>query len=56
MGGRDEAYQMLEYIRSGEVKPVITEVSMDEISVCMQGLLDNKIAGKVVSRINGPVL
>lgn len=53
MGGHDEALTVMQYIRSGRVKPHITEVSLDDIPEQMQRLIDCKTFGKVVVRVNG---
>ncbi|KAI1759238.1 GroES-like protein [Hypoxylon sp. FL1150] len=55
MGGPDVTYEVLEYIKQGRIKPVTTEINLDEVPQGMQDLLDCKGIGKLVVKVNGPL-
>lgn len=48
MGGHQEALQVMEYIATGQIKPRITKVALEDIPEQMQRLVDCKTAGKIV--------
>ncbi|OTB09485.1 hypothetical protein M426DRAFT_6755 [Hypoxylon sp. CI-4A] len=56
MGGASEMYQCLEYIRAGIIKPHIQEIKMEDIPQYLKNFKSLKNSGKVVARINGPML
>ena len=56
MGGAREMYECLEYIRSGSVKPHIVEIDMTEIPQYMSNIKTLATVGKVVVKINKPVV
>lgn len=48
MGGYEEAIEVMSYIQSGRIKPVITEIPLEDVPKHMQALLDCAATGKVV--------
>ncbi|KAF4778397.1 hypothetical protein HER10_EVM0004200 [Colletotrichum scovillei] len=52
MGGWDESYQVMKYIRDGKVKPILTEVCLEEIPSRMEAFGNHANTGKVVVRVN----
>lgn len=52
MGGRQEALEVMQYIKSGQCRPIITEVSLNEVPENMQRLIDCDTVGKVVVRVD----
>ncbi|KAJ5748416.1 GroES-like protein [Penicillium nucicola] len=52
MGGHGEALEVMEYIRTGVVRPHITKVDLEDIPYQMQKLVDCKTVGKVVACIS----
>ncbi|GAW24376.1 hypothetical protein ANO14919_139600 [Xylariales sp. No.14919] len=55
MGDRKDSYQVMDYIRSGILKPKINEIELQDLPEYMQGFLAQKNWGKGVARINGPL-
>jgi D-arabinose 1-dehydrogenase-like Zn-dependent alcohol dehydrogenase len=53
MGGDKEAYEMLNMIRLGLIKPSISEVPLSHVPQCIQGYLNSTCVGKIVVRVNG---
>ena len=51
MGGREEAYQMMKYIRSATIQPIITLVDIEDIEEYMRKFLKDENTGKVVVRV-----
>lgn len=52
MGGHEEALEVMEYIVSGQVKPICTEVVLEDVPEQMQKQVDCETTGKVVVRVN----
>lgn len=48
MGGHREALEVMEYIATGQIKPHVTKVALEDIPEQMQHLVDCKTAGKIV--------
>ncbi|KAK9235284.1 chaperonin 10-like protein [Lipomyces kononenkoae] len=55
MGGYEEAYQMLEYIRSRIIRPFITELGLENVGEHMKKYSTDASVGKTVVRVNGPL-
>lgn len=53
MGGREEAYQMLHYIHTKQIIPMLTQISLDEVGDYMHGFLQDRNSGKTVCCVNG---
>lgn len=53
MGGAEETYQVMEYIRQGIVTPLVTEIGLQDIPEYMQRLTDCKTVGKTVAKVGG---
>lgn len=51
MGGRHEALQVMELIKSGQVEPLVTEISLGDVPEYMNRLHNGTIVGKVVVRV-----
>ncbi|KAK1671457.1 chaperonin 10-like protein [Colletotrichum godetiae] len=51
-GGWDESYEVMEFIRDGKVKPMITEVCLEEVPSRMKAFGSCSNAGKLVVRID----
>ncbi|KAL2823433.1 chaperonin 10-like protein [Aspergillus cavernicola] len=47
---------LMEYIRSGQIKPCVTKVTLDDIPQQMQRILDCETLGKVVACVNDPLV
>ncbi|KAH8667696.1 chaperonin 10-like protein [Ilyonectria robusta] len=56
MGGHRGAAEVMHYITSGQIKPHITEVALEDVPEQMHNLVDCKTMGKVVVRVNEPLL
>lgn len=52
MGGWDESYEVMEYIRDGKVKPIVTEVCLEEIPSRMEAFGNHINTGKLVVRMD----
>lgn len=55
MGGREEAYQMLHYIQTQQITPLITSISLEGLSNFMEGFLEDHSKGKAVCCVNEPL-
>ncbi|CAI7640657.1 unnamed protein product [Penicillium crustosum] len=56
MGGHREALEVMEYIATGQIKPHVTKVALEDIPEQMQHLVDCKTAGKIVApMVTAPV-
>ncbi|KAJ4211628.1 hypothetical protein NW759_012229 [Fusarium solani] len=53
MGGRHEALQVMELIKSGRVQPLVTEISLGDVPEYMNRLHNGAVVGKVVVRMSG---
>ncbi|SPO07214.1 uncharacterized protein DNG_09908 [Cephalotrichum gorgonifer] len=53
MGGRKEAMEVLQYIRSGLINPIVTEVGLADVPKEMQRLGEGGVIGKVAVRLSG---
>lgn len=53
VGGAEEAYQVMEYIKQGLLKPLFTEIRLEDIPEYLQKLTDCKTIGKAVAKIGG---
>ncbi|KAK9364434.1 chaperonin 10-like protein [Lipomyces kononenkoae] len=53
MGGPEEVLQVMDWIRSGLIKPEVTDISLPEVSRYLGDSVDFKTFGKVVVRVNG---
>ncbi|EEU48280.1 uncharacterized protein NECHADRAFT_75684 [Fusarium vanettenii 77-13-4] len=51
MGGSQEALQVMEYIRSGHIRPDVTLVALDDVPYQMQEMVDCRTMGKIVVAI-----
>lgn len=51
MGGSQEALQVMEYIRSGHIRPDVTLVAFDDVPHQMQEMVDCRTMGKIVVAI-----
>lgn len=51
MGGYEEAIEVMSYIQSGHIKPLITEVPLEDVPKQMQALADCEAIGKVVVKL-----
>ncbi|EXF79129.1 hypothetical protein CFIO01_09526 [Colletotrichum fioriniae PJ7] len=52
MGGWDESYEVMEYIRDGRVKPIVTEVCLEEIPSRMEAFGNHLNTGKLVVKVD----
>ncbi|KAF7558180.1 hypothetical protein G7Z17_g72 [Cylindrodendrum hubeiense] len=52
MGGHREAAEVMHYITSGQIKPHITEVALEDVPEQMQRLVDCRVIGKIVVRVD----
>ncbi|KAK1466416.1 hypothetical protein CCUS01_01266, partial [Colletotrichum cuscutae] len=52
MGGWDESYKVMEYIRDGKVKPIVTEVCLEDTPSRMAAFGNHLNTGKVVVRVD----
>lgn len=52
MGGWEESYEVMEYIRRGQIKPITTEISLDRVPEFMQGFAGYTNVGKIVVRVD----
>lgn len=52
MGGWEESYEVMEYIRAGQIRPITTEITLDQVPGCMQGFADYKNVGKIIVRVD----
>ncbi|KAK1447216.1 hypothetical protein CMEL01_09055 [Colletotrichum melonis] len=52
MGGWDESYKVMEYIRDGKVKPIVTEVRLEDTPSRMAAFGNHLNTGKVVVRVD----
>ncbi|CAG9992970.1 unnamed protein product [Clonostachys byssicola] len=48
MGGRRDALEMIHYIKSGQIDPIITKIELDQVPLYMAKIRDAEIIGKVV--------
>ncbi|CAH0055634.1 unnamed protein product [Clonostachys solani] len=48
MGGRREALEMIHYVKSGQVDPIITKIELDQAPLYMAKIRDAEPIGKVV--------
>jgi propanol-preferring alcohol dehydrogenase len=48
MGGHEETLEVMEYIRTGQITPRITQVSLEEVPKQMQAMVDCQTVGKIV--------
>jgi propanol-preferring alcohol dehydrogenase len=53
MGGRQEMLQCLDWIRTGLIKPSVTEIAFDDIPHYMENFKTLGNTGKIVARIGG---
>ncbi len=53
MGGSQEVFEVLNYIKSGVLNPGILEIGLGDVPKFMQRFLDFKNSAKVVVRLNG---
>ncbi|KAH7124331.1 chaperonin 10-like protein [Dactylonectria macrodidyma] len=53
MGGRKEALEMLQLIKSGQVEPLLTEISLSDVPDYMERLQKGMVSGKVVVCVSG---
>lgn len=53
MGGHAEVLQVMKWIRDGVIKPEVTEVSLQDVSGCLNDCVDFRTVGKMVARVNG---
>lgn len=51
MGNRNDALQVLHYIRSGKIKPMITEIELSEVPDQMEKLKQGEVVGKLVVKM-----
>ncbi|KAK0371142.1 hypothetical protein CLIM01_11498 [Colletotrichum limetticola] len=52
MGGWDESYKVMEYIRDGKVMPIVTEVCLEDTPSRMAAFGNHLNTGKVVVRVD----
>ncbi|KAK9238580.1 hypothetical protein V1525DRAFT_418373 [Lipomyces kononenkoae] len=52
MGGWEEARQVMDWIRSGLIKPEVTEIRLNDVGKYLSDCIDFKTIGKVVVRVN----
>ncbi|CRG92309.1 hypothetical protein PISL3812_09366 [Talaromyces islandicus] len=55
MGSPRESYEVMEYIRSGLIKPVITQIGLQDVPSSMDKIFNSGGFGKTVVRVNGPL-
>lgn len=48
MGGWDESYQVMRYIRDRQIKPIITKVALRELPEVITGMTQDAFVGKLV--------
>jgi D-arabinose 1-dehydrogenase-like Zn-dependent alcohol dehydrogenase len=53
MGGRQEALEVMELIKSNRVEPLLTEISLSDVPEYMDRLQHGTVVGKIVVRISG---
>ncbi|KAH7123494.1 chaperonin 10-like protein [Dactylonectria estremocensis] len=53
MGGHEEALEVMEYIVSGRIKPIITQGVLEDVPEQMQKQVNCETIGKAVIRVNG---
>lgn len=53
MGGPREAYEVMEYIRSGLLKPTVTEISLEDVPAYMEKVSKSGCFGKIIVRVGG---
>ncbi|RAH69840.1 GroES-like protein [Aspergillus aculeatinus CBS 121060] len=54
MGGWEESYRVMQYIRSGLLSPVVTEIELRDVPSYMQRFVSYENAGKIVVNIASP--
>lgn len=48
MGGRREVLEMIHYVKSGQVNPIITKIELGQVPLYMEKIRDAELIGKVV--------
>lgn len=48
MGSHREALEVVEYIRTGQIKPRITRIALEDVPEQMQRMVDCQTVGKLV--------
>ncbi|KAK1846838.1 hypothetical protein CCHR01_10524 [Colletotrichum chrysophilum] len=55
MGGWDESYEVMEYIREGKLRPLVVETCLEEVPFRMKAFKDHLNIGKVVVRMDDSI-
>ncbi|KAF4843388.1 Alcohol dehydrogenase 1 [Colletotrichum siamense] len=55
MGGWDESYEVMEYIREGKLRPLVVEVCLEEVPFRVKAFKDHHNIGKVVVRMDDSI-